>query len=122
MANKPDANRILFEAEFARHSDVVAAQPIEQTVLNDSLASLERAGVNMLAKGDKDALFFAESMKGAYVALSDVEVIPPYTEQQKADHVGKVTVYNTLIESFAEKPKQTKSTPTKGTKTDGRKQ
>jgi hypothetical protein len=121
MSKNQDVNRVLFEAEIERHNDVFSMQPIEQDVLNSSLVSLEYAGINLLAKGNKDAHFYAETMRGAYATLGDVEVVPPYTDQQKNLHIGKIGVYSTLLESFSETEPQTQSSPTEALKTDGRK-
>ena len=108
-----------FEAALAEQEALFSVQPLPHALVQANLDSLERTGFEHIGAGNLKTARFAEAMHGVFMQVSDLEVVPPFNEEQAQEIAGKVATYAAMQEAAT--PKKTRAarkTETKQAKTD----
>jgi len=103
-----------------QHREFVTMDEVPKGEFIDATTNIETTGMALVATDAKQLNRVASALHEVYSKVSEVNIVPPLSEEQAKDYVGKTIMFGALLES-ADVPKKPKATDTAAIPTDKRK-
>jgi hypothetical protein len=101
-----------FERALILNQEVMTADPVAKGEVTDSLQGLEQAGLTMLGGDPSQTKRVGEALVGAFDVITEANIEPPLTDEQRNYYFGKALTYRALIDSQPQAGRKTKEGPT----------